>query len=116
MFLFFQMKRQQRKLNFLITQTELYAHFMAKKLTGDSDDAKDAILKRLDEGENGGGNGRAEVSGGALTNVQQDDYNAKEAKEKVLRTADLAFRRHKEKVCENLLHFNNYQYGKIGKL
>ena len=27
-------KRQQRKLNFLITQTELYAHFMAKKLTG----------------------------------------------------------------------------------
>ena len=29
-----QAKRQQRKLNFLITQTELYAHFMAKKLTG----------------------------------------------------------------------------------
>ena len=25
-------KRQQRKLNFLITQTELYAHFMAGKL------------------------------------------------------------------------------------
>lgn len=25
-------RRQQRKLNFLITQTELYAHFMAKKL------------------------------------------------------------------------------------
>ncbi len=29
-----QAKKQQRKLNFLITQTELYAHFMAKKLTG----------------------------------------------------------------------------------
>ena len=29
-----QVRRQQRKLNFLITQTELYAHFMAKKLTG----------------------------------------------------------------------------------
>ena len=29
-----QARRQQRKLNFLITQTELYAHFMAKKLTG----------------------------------------------------------------------------------
>ena len=25
-------KRQQRKLNFLLTQTELYAHFMAKKM------------------------------------------------------------------------------------
>ena len=25
-------KRQQRKLNFLITQTELYAHFMARKM------------------------------------------------------------------------------------
>ncbi len=31
---FVQAKKQQRKLNFLITQTELYAHFMAKKLTG----------------------------------------------------------------------------------
>ena len=29
-----QAKRQQRKLNFLITQTELYAHFMARKSTG----------------------------------------------------------------------------------
>lgn len=27
-------KRQQRKLNFLITQTELYAHFFSKKLGG----------------------------------------------------------------------------------
>ena len=25
-------KRQQRKFNFLITQTELYAHFMSRKL------------------------------------------------------------------------------------
>lgn len=33
--LFLQARRQQRKLNFLITQTELYAHFMAKKLTGE---------------------------------------------------------------------------------
>ena len=29
-----EMKRQQRKLNFLITQTELYAHFMGKKMKG----------------------------------------------------------------------------------
>ena len=26
-------KRQQRKLNFLITQTELYAHFIANKMS-----------------------------------------------------------------------------------
>ena len=44
-----QMKRQQRKLNFLITQTELYAHFMARKLTGASDAEREAILHHFDE-------------------------------------------------------------------
>ena len=29
-------KRQQRKLNFLITQTELYAHFIANKMSTSS--------------------------------------------------------------------------------
>ena len=29
-------KRQQRKLNFLITQTELYAHFIANKMSSSS--------------------------------------------------------------------------------
>jgi len=43
------MKRQQRKLNFLITQTELYAHFMARKLTGGTDVDRDAILNNFDE-------------------------------------------------------------------
>jgi len=43
------MKRQQRKLNFLITQTELYAHFMARKLTGSTDAERDAILQHFDE-------------------------------------------------------------------
>ena len=45
----FQMKRQQRKLNFLITQTELYAHFMARKMTGGTEKDKERILGRLDE-------------------------------------------------------------------
>jgi intein/homing endonuclease len=48
-------KRQQRKLNFLITQTELYAHFMARKMgtaSGTSDTSatatsEAAILNRL---------------------------------------------------------------------
>eukprot|EP01133_Synstelium_polycarpum_P016843 gene16843-20027_t len=35
-------KRQQRKLNFLITQTELYSHFMSKKLAPGETEGKDA--------------------------------------------------------------------------
>jgi DNA helicase INO80 len=44
-------KRQQRKLNFLITQTELYAHFMSKKLEGGGTKEKDenVILSQLNE-------------------------------------------------------------------
>lgn len=41
-------RRQQRKLNFLITQTELYAHFMAKKLTGEEDSSQQ-ILQKLED-------------------------------------------------------------------
>ena len=52
------MRRQHRKLNFLITQTELYAHFMARKMntttseaTGETSAVDDtsAILERLNE-------------------------------------------------------------------
>ncbi|KAJ8926847.1 hypothetical protein NQ314_020698 [Rhamnusium bicolor] len=42
-------KRQQRKLNFLITQTELYAHFMSKKLGQVSAEEQLRILSQLDE-------------------------------------------------------------------
>lgn len=44
-------KRQRRKLNFLITQTELYAHFMQRKknTTDDGDSSADSILRQLDE-------------------------------------------------------------------
>ncbi|CAH0402349.1 unnamed protein product [Chilo suppressalis] len=45
-------KRQRRKLNFLITQTELYAHFMQRKLNSESVDGDcgaDRILRQLDE-------------------------------------------------------------------
>lgn len=51
LFQYLQAKRQARKLNFLITQTELYAHFMAKKITGAHEEEKDKILNRLDEKE-----------------------------------------------------------------
>ena len=33
-------KRQQRKLNFLLTQTELYSHFIAKKASKPAADGK----------------------------------------------------------------------------
>lgn len=61
--LFAQVKRQARKLNFLITQTELYAHFMAKKITGASEEDKAQILNRMDERE-----------GLKLHNAVLDDY------------------------------------------
>ncbi|KAL4717058.1 hypothetical protein ACJJTC_016945 [Scirpophaga incertulas] len=44
-------KRQRRKLNFLITQTELYAHFMQRKMNSseEGDSGADRILRQLDE-------------------------------------------------------------------
>lgn len=47
-------RRQQRKLNFLITQTELYAHFMASKMYRSEEAEESAaqeILGRLEEKE-----------------------------------------------------------------
>ncbi|CDS37899.1 dna helicase ino80 [Echinococcus multilocularis] len=45
-------RRQQRKLNFLLTQTELYSHFMAKTMSGGvagGDGRVESILERLQE-------------------------------------------------------------------
>uniref|UniRef100_A0A5K3EZA4 Chromatin-remodeling ATPase INO80 n=1 Tax=Mesocestoides corti TaxID=53468 RepID=A0A5K3EZA4_MESCO len=42
-------RRQQRKLNFLLTQTELYSHFMAKTMSGGGSAGVDSILDRLQE-------------------------------------------------------------------
>ena len=65
------MKRQQRKLNFLITQTELYAHFMSRKLTGASTADRDRILNRLQEGSS---KRQLEVKDGVLEDIAMDDY------------------------------------------
>lgn len=51
-FEFVEAKRQQRKLNFLITQTELYAHFMSKKLGQGTPEEQLRILSQLDEEKN----------------------------------------------------------------
>ena len=76
-----QMRRQQRKLNFLITQTELYAHFMARKMNSGSQDDDvtaggdtQAILSRLDDASAARQPGSAQSSG--LVDMVADDYGA----------------------------------------
>ncbi len=79
---FLQMKRQQRKLNFLITQTELYAHFMARKMTGATDADRERILDRLSE-DNSGSRKQREVKGGVLLDEAGDDYGECRTREAV---------------------------------
>ena len=83
------MKRNQRKLNFLITQTELYAHFMAKKLHRPSDEDGDIerkeILDRLEENR----------SEGRLAEI--DSYDCDAAKATAENNASQAVHLHEEK-------------------
>ena len=65
------MKRQQRKLNFLITQTELYAHFVARKMTGKTDKDRDQILSQLDKTPP---TQQRCIDGTAVRDVILDDY------------------------------------------
>lgn len=71
-------KRQQRKLNFLITQTELYAHFMSRKLGKASPEEQLRILNQLDEEKNP-----------RLVGI--DDYDSDAMKQKAKRNATEAF-------------------------
>ena len=81
-------KRQQRKLNFLITQTELYSHFMANKIehreSKHSENSKkgNEILDKLNE----------EKTSGRL--AQMDDYNCGIAKRQAMANASKAVRAH----------------------
>ncbi|KAH8344440.1 hypothetical protein KR084_011817 [Drosophila pseudotakahashii] len=80
-----EVKRQQRKLNFLITQTELYAHFMSKKLGQGSEEDQLRILSQLDEEINA----RLAV---------QDDYDAGEMKLLAQENAEAAMQRDLDKT------------------
>ncbi|KZC05466.1 Putative DNA helicase Ino80 [Dufourea novaeangliae] len=71
-------KRQQRKLNFLITQTELYAHFMSRKLGKASPEEQLRILNQLDEEKNP-----------RLVGI--DDYDSETMKQRAKRNATEAF-------------------------
>lgn len=69
-----QAKRQQRKLNFLITQTELYAHFMSGKASmagPEGDRAQEDILRKLDDGTT---QRHIDIGGGLVVNTGQEDY------------------------------------------
>ncbi|KAG7207458.1 hypothetical protein KM043_009093 [Ampulex compressa] len=71
-------KRQQRKLNFLITQTELYAHFMSRKLGKASPEEQLRILNQLDEEKN-------------PRLIGLDDYDSEIMKQKAKKNATEAF-------------------------
>lgn len=84
-------RRQQRKLNFLITQTELYAHFMARKMTGETEATKERILRQLEEEKS---QKHLKVEGGMLVDVEEDDYDSFEMKNLALKNAEQAYNVH----------------------
>ncbi len=87
-FPFPQAKRQQRKLNFLITQTELYAHFIGKKLTGEADQS-DKILQKLEDTPL-----QREIQPGVVVNLENpEDYDSEAAKAKALANVQSAFQK-----------------------
>ena len=89
-------KRQQRKLNFLITQTELYAHFMAGKLGHQSEDTETNILSKLNN----------DIADERLKDL--DDYDEDEVKAQVKHSASLAAKKQEsmkhvyDQKCSNL--------------
>ncbi|XP_011184935.1 chromatin-remodeling ATPase INO80 isoform X1 [Zeugodacus cucurbitae] len=78
-------KRQQRKLNFLITQTELYAHFMSKKLGQGTEEEQLRILNQLDEEIN-------------PRLAAYDGYDADHYKSLAQKNAELAFSTDRDKT------------------
>ncbi|XP_029352605.1 chromatin-remodeling ATPase INO80 isoform X4 [Echeneis naucrates] len=91
-------KRQQRKLNFLITQTELYAHFMSGKASvGDpgGDTAQEEILRKL---EDTAAQRQIDIGGGVMVNIGQEDYDSEYYKSQALRNAKEAYHIHQERT------------------
>lgn len=67
-----QAKRQQRKLNFLITQTELYAHFIgSKQNAAGGPSTQEEILKKLEDRSS---QRQIDIGGGVIVNMGQEDY------------------------------------------
>ncbi|MCI4389727.1 hypothetical protein PGIGA_G00101860 [Pangasianodon gigas] len=89
-------KRQQRKLNFLITQTELYAHFMGGKHKGaGGDSAQDEILRKLDESA---AQRQISIGGGVMVNMGHEEYDSEYYKSQALRNAKEAYQIHQART------------------
>uniref|UniRef100_A0A3P9MBJ7 Chromatin-remodeling ATPase INO80 n=1 Tax=Oryzias latipes TaxID=8090 RepID=A0A3P9MBJ7_ORYLA len=91
-------KRQQRKLNFLITQTELYAHFMSGKASmggAGGDTAQEEILRKLEENA---AQRQIEIGGGVMVNMVREDYDSEYYKSQALRNAKEAFQIHQDRT------------------
>ncbi|MEE6491938.1 hypothetical protein FKM82_016432 [Ascaphus truei] len=84
-------KRQQRKLNFLITQTELYAHFVSRKREPGADGLQEEILRKLEDSSS-----RRQIGAGGVVflNITQEDYDSDYFKTRALRNAQEAFKIH----------------------
>ncbi|XP_048106191.1 chromatin-remodeling ATPase INO80 isoform X1 [Alosa alosa] len=89
-------KRQQRKLNFLITQTELYAHFIGSKqnLAG-GHSTQDEILKKLEDKTS---QRQIDIGGGVIVNMGQEDYDCEYYKAQALRNAKEAYQIHQTRT------------------
>ncbi|XP_066464735.1 chromatin-remodeling ATPase INO80 [Eleutherodactylus coqui] len=81
-------KRQQRKLNFLITQTELYAHFVSRKQDTGPDAMQEEILRKLEDSST------PQQTGGSSLSMPQEDYDSDYFKSQALKNAEEAFRIH----------------------
>ncbi|TKS76013.1 DNA helicase INO80 [Collichthys lucidus] len=91
-------KRQQRKLNFLITQTELYAHFMSGKASmagPEGDAAQEEILRKL---EDTAAQRQIDIGGGVMVNMGHEDYDSEHYKSQALRNAKEAYQIHQERT------------------
>ncbi|KAJ8269900.1 hypothetical protein GJAV_G00108040 [Gymnothorax javanicus] len=88
-------KRQQRKLNFLITQTELYAHFMSGKNNAGADGIQEDILRKLEDSST---QRQIDIGGGVMVNVGQEDYDSDYYKSQALRNAKEAYQIHQART------------------
>uniref|UniRef100_A0A671N3B5 Chromatin-remodeling ATPase INO80 n=1 Tax=Sinocyclocheilus anshuiensis TaxID=1608454 RepID=A0A671N3B5_9TELE len=88
-------KRQQRKLNFLITQTELYAHFMGGKQNAGGDGAQEEILRMLEDNTS---QRQIDIGGGVMVNVGQEDYDSEYYKSQALKNAKEAYQIHQART------------------
>ncbi|KFO32949.1 DNA helicase INO80 [Fukomys damarensis] len=88
-------KRQQRKLNFLITQTELYAHFMSRKRDMGHDGIQEEILRKLEDSST---QRQIDIGGGVVVNIAQEDYDSNHFKAQALKNAENAYHIHQART------------------